>query len=212
MESLVKEIRKLQKSIVSKKIRERLREFESFKNKGSEKWFSELCFCILAANSKGRNAYKIQQELGIKGLLNKGLEEIRQCIIKNKHRFHNNKAKFIVEARKHAMLKEAIKKIIKEKGEFGAREWLVENVKGIGYKEASHFLRNTGSKSLAILDRHVLSLMTENTMIKERPKTLTRKKYIEIEEKLEKLAEKLKMSQAELDMYLWYMKTGEVLK
>ena len=95
--------------------------------------------------------------------------------------------------------------------DFSAREWLVKNVKGIGYKEASHFLRNVGYKNLAILDRHILNLMDEEGLI-EKPKSLTRKNYLEIEKKFIALSKRLKMSAAELDLHMWHMKTGEVLK
>jgi N-glycosylase/DNA lyase len=41
------------------------------------------------------------------------------------------------------------------------RDWFVENAAGVGPKQASMFLRNTGiSYDLAILDRHVLSYMS----------------------------------------------------
>ena len=95
--------------------------------------------------------------------------------------------------------------------EFEAREYLVKNVKGIGYKEASHFLRNTGAKNLAIIDRHILHILNSYKII-EMPKYLTPKRYMEIEEKERALARKLNMNLGELDMYLWYMKTGKVLK
>ncbi len=38
------------------------------------------------------------------------------------------------------------------------RDWLAQEkqIKGLGYKEASHFLRNIGLKGHAILDKHVL--------------------------------------------------------
>lgn len=43
-----------------------------------------------------------------------------------------------------------------------ARTWFVSNVSGIGPKQASMFLRNTGiSYELAVLDRHVLGYMAE---------------------------------------------------
>ncbi len=212
MDGLLKEIKKLRNSSTGERINKRLREFESFKNKKSEDWFSELCFCILTANSKGRTAFNIQKELGYKGFASRKFVEIRDVILRNKHRFHNNKARFIVEARKHLDIKEKINKKIKEKGEFEAREWLVNNVKGFGYKEASHFLRNTGCKNLAILDRHVLNLMLESRIIKEKPKTIAGKKYLELEKKLEAAANAAGMSQAELDMYLWHMRTNDVLK
>lgn len=100
--------------------------------------------------------------------------------------------------------------------EFGderkAREWLVKNVEGIGWKEASHFLRNVGFGGVAILDRHVLRVLHEHGLIGEIPKSLPRGRYLEIEEKIEKLARKLDLSLGELDLYLWYMKTGEILK
>lgn len=42
----------------------------------------------------------------------------------------------------------------------GLRVWLVKNVPGLGPKQASMFLRNTGfSYELAVLDRHVLRYM-----------------------------------------------------
>ena len=88
----------------------------------------------------------------------------------------------------------------------------MKNIKGLGYKEASHFMRNVGYNNLAILDRHILNLMLEQGYLRAKPKTLTRKTYFEIEQKFKKIADGLRMSMAELDLYMWYMKTGEVLK
>ncbi len=88
----------------------------------------------------------------------------------------------------------------------------MKNIKGIGYKEASHFLRNVGYKNIAILDRHIINLMLEYGLIEEKPKTLSRKIYLSIEKKLKIIADRLNMPMAELDLYMWYMKTGEVLK
>jgi len=93
-----------------------------------------------------------------------------------------------------------------------AREWLAEHVKGFGYKEASHFLRNVGYVNVAILDRHVLRVLAEHGLIDEVPKTLTKRRYLEIEKRLEGLAQTLGLSLGELDLYLWQMKTGKVLK
>lgn len=212
MNKLIKEIKSLKNSSVRNRVNKRLKEFENFKNKDTKGWFSELCFCILTANSKAATALKIQKELTSKGFCEYSHDLIRETIKKNKHRFHNNKATYIISARKHINIKDKIKKIIKQKGEHEAREWLIKNIKGLGYKEASHFLRNVGYKNLAILDRHILSLMKENGFIKENSKTLNKKKYLEIEKNFKKIADALKMSCAELDLYMWYMKTGEVLK
>ncbi|MFH0870266.1 MAG: N-glycosylase/DNA lyase [archaeon] len=197
---------------VRKTVNLRLRQFSAFKDKSDREWFSELCFCILTANSKASTAIKIHHELCPDGFCESSLSRVRETIRKHKHRFHNNKAKFIVEARKHLDVKPRIKKIVEEKGQKEAREWLVKNIKGIGYKEASHFLRNVGYFDLAILDRHILNLMVEDGILKEKPRSLSKKVYLEIEKKFEKLAKQHRMSCAELDLYFWSMKTGIVLR
>ncbi len=206
--NLLKEISSINKEIKNK-VDSRLKEFSSFKNKSEKEWFSELCFCILTANSKARTALQIQNELGAEGFCNACASDVKKCIMKYKHRFHNNKTRFIVEARKHLDIK---KKTQSMKNSFEAREWIVKNIKGIGYKEASHFLRNVGYFNLAILDRHIINLMIENKLLKEKPKSLNRKNYLEIEQKFFKLSKKAKMLPAELDLYMWYMKAGDVLK
>ena len=205
---MINEIKSLQKEI-GKKVNQRLKEFSSFSKKRKEEWFSEMCFCLLTANSKASTAIAIQKELRAEGFIYCTKKQLVNAIKRNKHRFHNNKAKFIMEARKFVDIKDILRglKTSKEK-----REFLVKNIKGLGYKEASHFLRNTGSFDLAILDRHVLNLLVENGFLKEKPKTLGKKQYLEIEEILGKMSKKLKMTQAELDLYLWYMKTGKILK
>lgn len=209
--SLQKEVIELRNSDIKNTIDRRLKEFENLGKNDSAEWFSELCFCLLTANSKAETALKIQSELGPKEFCSSTHTDIRDCIIKHKHRFHNNKSRFIMDAREHKDIKEKIKELA-DRSQPNAREWLVKNIKGLGYKEASHFLRNVGYKDLAILDRHILNLFVENKIIKEKPASLNRNTYLEIEQKFLKLADKLKMSAAELDLYLWYMKTGKILK
>ncbi len=201
--NLINQVKELRKSDVRDVVDSRLEEFEN-----NQEWFSELCFCILTANSKAKSAINIQKEICNEGFLNFSEAEVRKVIRKNNHRFHNNKTKFILEARKFYDIKE----LIKDMSESKAREFIVQNIKGLGYKEASHFLRNVGYKNLAILDRHILNLLKENNYISEIPKTLTKNKYLEIEKIVSKLANKLNMSLSELDLYMWYLKTGEVLK
>ena len=92
------------------------------------------------------------------------------------------------------------------------RNYLVENVKGIGWKEASHFLRNVGHRDLAILDRHILKNLVKLNVVKEVPKSLTPKVYFEIEEKFKKFSNEIKIPIDELDLLFWSMETGEVFK
>jgi len=200
--NLKKELNMLRESPVKDVVEERL---DSFKK--TEDWFSELCFCILTANSKAATAIKIQQEMGIKGFSVLPAKDIRNSIMENKHRFHNNKTKYIIEARKFVDVKSRLLGM----DVTSAREWLVENVKGIGYKEASHFLRNVGYDNVAILDRHILSLLSENNLI-EMPSNLSKRNYLEIENKFLNFSKKVGMKPSELDLYMWFMKTEKVLK
>lgn len=210
MQSLLTRVKEIPPEI-NKLIEQRLSEFSSFKNKPAEDWFSELCFCILTANSRAVTGMKIQKELGSKGFLEKTQDEIRDAIIRNKHRFHNNKSRYIIEARKFSDIKSKINEITKREGILEAREWIVDNIKGIGFKEASHFLRNTGHEELAILDRHILNIMNDYKII-ERPRILNKKSYLRIEIKFQEIAKKLNISSSRLDLLMWYLKTGEVLK
>jgi N-glycosylase/DNA lyase len=209
--TLRRRVLRLRRTALRQTVEGRLREFRLMQRRSDSAWFSELCFCILAANAKGKNAWRIQQSLGEKKLLNAPLDEVCACIRAHNHRFHNNKAKFIVEAREHGDLKKTISRIAAKGGVLSARAWLIHHIKGIGHKEASHFLRNVGYDGVAILDRHILRLLAEDGLI-AKPNTLTPRRYLEIESVFLCLADELSMSPAELDLYLWSMKTGEVLK
>jgi N-glycosylase/DNA lyase len=91
------------------------------------------------------------------------------------------------------------------------REWLIAEVKGFGPKESSHFLRNVGFTDFAIIDFHIVDVLVRHGLI-EKPKTVTKRRYLEIEELLRHIAKKADLNMAELDLYLWYMETGKVLK
>jgi N-glycosylase/DNA lyase len=56
-----------------------------------------------------------------------------------------------------------------------------------------------------------VDVLAEHGIIEE-PKALTKNKYIEIEQVLRDLAETTGLTLSELDLYLWYMETGKVLK
>jgi N-glycosylase/DNA lyase len=207
MKSLISQIKSLQKSPINSIVNQRLKEFSSFSSKSENAWFQELCFCILAANSKQKTAQAIQESLNTK-LLTIPQQELAIFIKKSKHRFHNNKAKYIVEARKHHPIKSKLYNLSEQQ----AREFLVKNIKGLGFKEASHFLRNTGSKNLAILDRHILSLLLQHSIINEIPQSITPQVYLNIEIKFLTISKQLNISPAKLDLYMWYLKNNEIAK
>jgi len=93
-----------------------------------------------------------------------------------------------------------------------AREWLAMNVKGLGWKESSHFLRNVGYLDVAIIDRHIISNLMDHGILEERPKSITKRRYLEYEGILTEVARRVGMTLGEMDLYLWYRKTGKVLK
>ncbi|RKZ21744.1 DNA lyase, partial [bacterium] len=130
--------------------------------------------------------------------------------------FKNKKAEYIINSR--AIFLEAgmprVKPIISGfKSPEEAREFLVKDVKGMGYKEASHFLRNIGfGENLAILDRHILKNLKFLGKIKDVPKSISRKIYMELEKLFLKTAEELGIPSSHLDLLLWYKEAGEVFK
>jgi N-glycosylase/DNA lyase len=211
MKELIEKINNLREgSGVSCMARERIREFEEKQKEDSRKWFLELCFCLLTANSGAKKVLGICESLGEDAFFDYSVEDLSSSLKEKGYRFYNKRAQYIVEARRFSDCLEAV--IISFDDELKAREWLVCNVKGLGYKEASHFLRNVGYKDVAILDRHILRVLNEYGLIQEVPTNLTKKNYYAIEEKICDLAERSNLSLAELDLYLWYMQTGEVVK
>jgi len=86
------------------------------------------------------------------------------------------------------------------------------DVRGLGYKEASHFLRNIGYRGYAILDKHLLARLTELEVIGSPKPPATKNGYIAIEEKVKHFSEAIGIDFDELDLLLWYTKTGEILK
>ncbi|MDD5529987.1 MAG: N-glycosylase/DNA lyase [bacterium] len=193
-------------------IRERLNEFKEIYDKGnSKKIFTELAFCLLTPQSKAKSCWKGIENLIQKEYLLKGSEEqiLREL---NNVRFKFKKAKYIIKAREE--LSGNIKsKIDKFKDSYDTREWLVQNVKGMGYKEASHFLRNIGlGEKLAILDRHILKNLKLLGVIKEIPASLSKKEYLTIEKKLTEFAKKVNIRMDYLDLILWCKETGEIFK
>jgi len=206
---LARAIQRLRGSGVRGKVDSRLRQFRELHQMEDDHWFSELCFCILTANSSATIGLRIQEHLGIQGFKTLPKEELTNTLAALGHRFPKRRAEFIVGARAIPQLKGVITGFAESRE---AREWLKRNVKGLGLKEASHFLRNVGYFDLAILDRHVQKVMLEHGLIDKLPKTMTRRRYLTMEATLEKFAKEVKLPLGELDLYLWYMKTGKILK
>ncbi|MEI7904272.1 MAG: DNA lyase, partial [Candidatus Firestonebacteria bacterium] len=173
-------------------IRGRLKEFELVYSDTDRRIFEELCFCIFTANASARMGLTCI-ELIRPALMTGSPAELSRRI-KGHYRFWRVRPKYIVHTREY--LKETCGLKMKELiNSFGNnREALRDffaagkNIKGIGYKEASHFLRNIGFKGYAILDKHILNCLCEYGIINCVEPMNTKKKYIEVEEKMKKFA------------------------
>ncbi len=203
---LIERIENLKTGEVGEIVRKRLKEFEELGKKKEDEIFSELCFCLLTANFQADKCIRIQKEVG-RGFDLFPEDKLAEVLKQAGHRFWPQRASRIVKARE---CKQELCKMMNPNGR-QMREWLVENVHGLGMKEASHFLRNIGYKDVAIIDFHIIDLLVDSGLI-ERPKTLTKKRYLEIEDVLSSLSKEVDLDLASLDLYLWYLETGKVLK
>ncbi len=204
---LIRKIKKAREEI-GNIVKKRLKEFNKVRSSSKKKIFEELSFCLLTANFNAERSWTIQNKIK-SGFLTLSEAKLSKKLRELGHRFPNTRANYIVRARKHIDKVYDLVKSRKDPKEI--REWLVRNIKGLGYKEASHFLRNIGLKDVAIIDFHILDLLAKYNII-EKPKSLSKRKYLEIEKVLESIAKKIGVSLAELDLLMWYLETGKILK
>ncbi|MBM3200158.1 N-glycosylase/DNA lyase [Candidatus Woesearchaeota archaeon] len=204
----MKNIKELKKEYSKRKpeIRKRLREFKELKTKSGEELFIELCFCLCTPMSRAERVIQVINN-DHKRLLLRGKKEDVAKALKGYARFHNNKAKYIVEARDKINLLKGLP----EQGTT-ARDFLVSNFKGIGLKETSHFLRNVGYKDLAILDVHIIKCLYELRVLGSDKRPSSRKQYERMEEQFKTFSEKISIPLDELDLLFWSSRTGKILK
>lgn len=202
-------------SKIKNDIEKRLKDFKEGWKSNDEKIFYELVFCLLTPQSKAKICWNAVERMTKKNLILGGdKKEIIDAI--EGVRFKYKKAEYIIEARNlfsidgKIKIKDFIKKIMPPSN---AREWMVKNVKGMGYKEASHFLRNIGfGENFSILDRHILKNLKFIGIIEEIPSSLNKNRYITIEKKMKKFSEEIEIPLSHLDLVLWYKETGEIFK
>ncbi len=194
----------------------RLEEFkEIWRNGRDEEIFAELVFCILTPMARGKMCCVAVENMLKRGVLFKGdAHEIKKELVGA--RFIHKKTAYIVEARERFLSNGTVslKSTISSKnGGHEARDWLAHNVKGIGYKEASHFLRNIGfEQNLAILDRHILKNLELLGVIESVPNSLTKRQYLDMEKGMRAFSEAIEIPMSRLDFVMWYKETGEILK
>ncbi len=157
---------------------------------------TELAFCISTANSSALAGLRFQKSLEGKNVFELEVGEIRELMKNAGVRFYGRKAEYVRSAmERFDVVERALRMSSRD-----ARRLLVKNVKGLGMKEASHFLRNVGRRDVAIVDRHVRRWLEG--------KGYEVKSYEGAEETLKKFGKDL----ARLDLVIWFEMTGKVLK
>lgn len=197
-------------------IRGRLREFELILETGSdEKLWEEMVFCFFTGGCSAKMGLRSIE--ATRDLLMSGSQPELADALAGSHRYPNARSKYITFTRGNLFGNGRIslkRKLVSFTDPLERRDWLVKDpgIKGLGYKEASHYLRNIGYKGYAILDKHVLNCLAELGVIDDPKPPSTRARYLEAEARLKSFARKLRIDPDEMDLVLWSIKTGEILK
>ena len=214
------------------RIKERLRQFEKFFNepyswfyvsdemnllpvetKDDHRIFEELVFCIFTANTSAEMGLKAVD--AVRNVLINGTAQDMTKRLEGIYRFNNVRPAYIVHTRdflKNSLNFEIKKKLQSFKNQNERRDYLVQNVKGLGMKESSHFLRNIGYKGYAILDKHIINSLHEFGVLETNEKPRNSKEYLEMEQKFIGFSKKIGIGMDELDLLLWSRKNGRILK
>jgi N-glycosylase/DNA lyase len=197
-------------------IRQRLDEFaEVWRTATDERLWEELVFCIFTAGASARMGLRSVE--AVRPLLSSGTHDDLAAALAGRHRYPRSRSGYIVATREH--LNESCSMRLRERLEsfndaVERRDWLARTrgIKGLGYKESSHFLRNVGLRGYAILDKHILRSLAELGVVGTPDPPTTRARYLATEERLRDFARAVRIDFDELDLVLWSMKTGEILK
>ena len=197
-------------------VRQRIAEFDAIWANGTDaKLWEEMVYCFFTGGCSARMGLNSVE--AVRTILLTGTHDELMNKLVGKHRYPRARSGYIVASRD--FLQEHCGMRLREKlnsfdDDLERRDWLVKEkrIKGLGYKEASHYLRNIGLKGYAILDKHILRSLTELKIISDPKPPNNRLKYLTIEKEVKKLAENLKIDFDELDLVLWSLKTGEILK
>ena len=199
-----------------KEIKARLAEFaEVGRSAPDERLFEELTFCIYTAGASARMGLRSVES--VRPVLMTGSLTDIQRALEHKHRWPDGRGAYVYETREYLRERCGLKMrelLASFETSDARRDFFAANrgVRGLGYKEASHFLRNIGYRGYAILDKHVLARLAEFGVIESEKPPSTKKKYVALEEKMKLFARSIGIDFDELDLLLWYTKTGEILK
>lgn len=197
-------------------IRARLAEFAAVGERGDDReLWEEMVYCFFTGGCSARMGLRSLE--AVKPLLVTGEQPELAAALNGVHRYPNARSRYIVASREflieHCGM-ELRNKLKSFSCPFERRDWLVreKGIKGLGYKEASHYLRNIGYLGYAILDKHVLNSLAELKIIDEPKPPNTRSMYLMVEQKLKDFTDSIEIDFDEIDLVLWSMKTGVILK
>lgn len=205
---ILDQVEELRKSSFRKQVEVKEKEFISVGMSNKQTIFGELCFCILTANTSAELGLSIQSKISAEEFYTLPPVELRNALRRHRYRFYNTRSLFIGRNR---WIYDDLPSIIRWPEREEAREYLVNKLYGIGYKEASHFLRNTGIFDFAILDKHILRILSGDLGI-DTGKISQKNRYRFIEERFIDIAKSFGMSPGIFDLYLWKIATGKLLK
>lgn len=191
-----------------KKKKELQAKLNYFKLLDEKQQFHEFLFCLLTPQSNAQKCWSAVEE--IQKLKKPTLFQVTN-ILKSRTRFHNTKAKRIMNAYK---IWPEVKSLINNHkwSTIELRNQISEKVNGYGLKEAGHFLRNIGKSNnqIAILDRHIIRHMESNNIKVDKIKSDNH--YLQLESQYLNFAKQLNIPADELDMFWWSQENGEIFK
>lgn len=194
----------------SGEIRARLAEFTRVP---AEEYLWELLYCLLTPQSRAAHAEQAIARLREAGFLERRFDPTATLRDPASYiRFHNQKAARLLLA---VDQREGIEAMLADAtlDTQARRRWLVDRINGLGWKEASHFLRNIGHLDLAIIDRHILKHMQRCGALQTIPRGIgTRRVYLDLESRFMRLADEAGLRPQELDLLFWSYEEGSVRK
>lgn len=218
------ELRELNEEYSQKRdaIKRRLEEFKQLRDVNDYRLFKELAFVILTSRSEAKKSWDAVEKLDELGLLENGSREDIAEVLRNYDvQYEDSKAGYVVKNREklsQPTLGDAstglkLKKRIEPGDLEKTREQLVQDIEGIGWKGASHFLRNIGyGDGFAIVSAYISRKLYQSGLLESTEPPSSREEYLEVEQKFRQLSEETGIGTQELDLLLWSMETGEVFK
>ena len=201
-----------------REIRVRLRQFQHVWQTASDaRLWEEMVYCIFTAGASAKMGLRSVE--AVRSLLATGRQQAmtRALVEAGAHRFPNARPAYVVITRNY--LQSSCSMRLRERlnsfsDPFDRRDWLATEprIKGLGYKEASHYLRNIGFKGYSILDKHIVRCLAELGVIDSPKPPANRNRYLETESRMRQFAGDVGIDFDELDLVLWSIKTGEILK